>query len=82
LPVAVKNVQLVEEDKFEDIKLNDDGRPKKRNLFYRFGVDHSSDAAASGGGGRNGLFGRKDVPHEIIVENELRRIDNAKKEDK
>ena len=84
--IVAKDVkQAVEEDKFEDIKLNDDVRPiKKRSIFYRFGTDRSADAAAglppSGGVSlRNGLFGRKDAgPHDNIVGNELRRIDNAK----
>lgn len=89
--VAKDAQQPVEEDKFEEIKLNDDARPtKKRSIFYRFGTDHSTDAAAaalpppSGGVSlRNGFFGRKDAaPHDNVVGNELRRIDNnAKKED-
>jgi len=81
LPIVAKNVEPVEEDKFEEIKLNDDARPKKRSIFSRFGTDHSSSDAAlapASHGVRNGLFGRKEVPQEAVLESELRKIDIKK----
>ncbi|CUS08343.1 unnamed protein product [Tuber aestivum] len=84
LPIVAKNVEPVEEDKFEDIKLNDDARPKKRSIFSRFGADHSSpDAvpASTSHGVRNGLFGKKEVPQETVIESELKKID-VRKDDK
>jgi len=81
LPIVAKNVEPVEEDKFEEIKLNDDARPKKRSIFSRFGTDHSSSDAAlapASHGVRNGLFGKKEVPQEAVLESELKKIDIKK----
>ncbi|PUU81045.1 hypothetical protein B9Z19DRAFT_972910 [Tuber borchii] len=80
LPIVAKNVEPVEEDKFEEIKLNDDARPKKRSIFSRFGTDHSPDAtlAPASHGVRNGLFGKKEVPQGAVLESELKKIDIKK----
>jgi len=81
LPIVAKNVEPVEEDKFEEIKLNDDARPKKRSIFSRFGTDHSSSDATlapASHGVRNGLFGKKEVPQEAVLESELKKIDIKK----
>ncbi|PWW76021.1 hypothetical protein C7212DRAFT_280173 [Tuber magnatum] len=81
LPIVAKNVEPVEEDKFEDIKLNDDARPKRRSIFSRFGTDHSSPDAAlapTSHGVRNGLFGRKEVPQQTVLESELKKLDVRK----
>lgn len=82
-PNFSKNLEDPSEDTFEEVKLTDDARPKKRSIFSRFGVDHtspSSDASTTSSGimgTRNGLFGKKDVPQETVLESELKPISNG-----
>lgn len=83
-PNFSKNLEDPSEDAFEDVKLNDDARPKKRSIFSRFGTDHTSsnDASVTSAGimsTRSGLFGKKDVPHETVLESELKPISNGVK---
>lgn len=82
-PHFFKNFEDPSEEAFEDVKLNDDARPKKRSIFARFGTDHTSpsDVPTSSGimGGKNGLFGKKDVPQETVLESELGPISNGVK---
>lgn len=80
-PHFFKNIEDPSEDAFEDVRLNDDARPKKRSIFARFGADHTapSDTAPASSGARNGFFGKKDVPHETVLESELAPISNGVK---
>lgn len=82
-PHFFRNFEDPSEEAFEDVKLNDDARPKKRGIFARFGTDHTSpsDVPASSGimGGRNVFFGKKDVPQETVLESELGPISNGVK---
>lgn len=83
-PHFSKKFEDSSEDAFEDVRLNDDARPKKRSIFSRFGADHTSPSdvtPASSGimGTRNGLFGKKDVPQETVLESELGPISNGVK---
>lgn len=55
-PPTVKDVEEPKDSDFEEVKLNDDPRPK-RSIFHRFGGDHSSGTSVLG---KTGLFARKD----------------------
>lgn len=83
-PHFSKNLEDPSEDAFEDVRLNDDARPKKRSIFSRFGTDHtsSSDVTPASSGimsTRSSLFGKKEVPQETVLESELKSISNGVK---
>ena len=73
-PPTVKDVE--EDSDFEEVKLNDDPRPK-RSIFHRFGGDHSSGSTGHSVLGRTGLFTRKEQTSGVAHVNgsELAPID-------
>ncbi|KAI5800093.1 hypothetical protein EDC01DRAFT_648878 [Geopyxis carbonaria] len=72
-------VKDVEENEFEDVKLNDDPRPSRlNNIFHRFGDHGSKDQA--GPTIRNSIFSRKGHTTESIHESELKSIQQGERE--
>lgn len=80
-PPPVKDVEEPA-DEFEEIRLNDDLRPKKRGIFSRFGGDHNAvDSAARPSSSKGHLFGRKEHTADAAHESELKPMDDVRQKE-
>lgn len=73
-PTKIEEVST-HDDGFEEIKL-DDGKPKKRGIFARFGGDSTPTAPSS----RFIMPFKKDAPVETVHESELKKLPVSEKQ--